>query len=541
MEFAGDFETHLTLYARGEAEIASAADWAAEQGLKFTHIELDRGDSPSQPMVTYHGHGTLSGQYALAKSWGERLAEGGFEVARVKFEVSPHNADVPNDRQEALALGPGRYFETHLKLLLPADADLGELSRLVAPHRARLSRNARRTRQDGRQERFVTQRCSGVDKHVAYELYFSLLKELRAYGLGTAFSGENGVIGTELEFVVYDSALELDAGWLDEAPVEVPPQFRYSRYEPGYPSTYLPVTAGPHATQEQVFDPSLKHFSHAFRPSEPTFADAALAERWWEANRLAMEHVLRAVSGTEWADGLVLRGSAAMPLWVGDRARRARDLDFVTLPETRSAEHHDSVRMLDDLVTAVGEAEPPTGLVFDVAHTRRESIWTYERASGRRLVIPWVHGTGPQAALPPGAVQIDVVFQEPLPEPPRTTMLGDVPMLTAGPELSLAWKVLWLCTDRYPQGKDLYDAVLLAEAHPLPHELLMRVLRPEMGAEADLVDEAYLRRQGCCDPQEWAHFVRDCPWVAGGLDDWLDRFEAALAPVFPRARRAPEA
>lgn len=66
-------------------------------------------------------------------------------------------------------------FETHLKLLLPADADLGRLSRLVEPHRARLSRNARRTREDGRQERFVTQRCSGVDRHVAYELYSSLV------------------------------------------------------------------------------------------------------------------------------------------------------------------------------------------------------------------------------------------------------------------------------------------------------------------------------------------------------------------------------
>lgn len=540
MEFAGDFETHLTLRAESASEVASAAAWADGQGLKFTHIRLDRGDTPSQPMVTYHGHGTLTGQRAIADRWCAQLAEVGFEVVRIKFEVSTRNADVPSTREEALALGAGRYFETHLKLLLPADADLGQLSRLVGPHRARLSRNARRTREDGRQERFVTQRCSGVDRHVAHELYRSLAEELRAYGLGRSYGGENGVLDTELEFVVYDSALALDAGWLDDAPVTDPPVPGRIWHNQGFPPTYLPATAGPHAIQEKVFDPALKQFNDAFRPAEPVFADPELADRWWAANQSAMEHVLRAVSTTEWAGSLVLRGSMTMPLWVGERARRPRDLDFVVLPETRAAEHRDSVRMLDDLVAAVGAVEPPAGLVFDTDGTRRESIWTYERASGRRLVIPWRHAEGAHEVLPPGTVQVDAVFREALPEPPRTTTLGGVPVLVAGPELSLAWKVLWLFTDMYAQGKDLYDAVLIAESHPLPHDLLMRVLRPAMGTEADQVSERYLRDgenydMGSYDPQEWEHFVRDCPWVEGGPTEWIDRFEAALAPTFREA------
>ncbi|WP_017585696.1 nucleotidyl transferase AbiEii/AbiGii toxin family protein [Nocardiopsis ganjiahuensis] len=546
MEFAGDFETHLTLRADSDADVASAAAWAAEQGLKFTHIQLDRGDAPSQPMVTYHGHGTLTGQRAIANRWRARLAGAGFEVVREKHEVAHTNADVPGTPEEARALGPGYYFETHLKLLLPADADLDGLARLVGPHRARLSRNARRTREDGRQERFVTQRCSGVDRNVAYELHSSLREVLNGQGLPRSFSGEeNGVIDTEREFVVYDSALALDAGWLDDAPVTDPVEARRRWYDPTYPATFLPVTAGPHATQEKVFDPAMKQFDHAFRPAEPVFTDPGLAERWWAANRSAMEHVLRAVSTTEWADSLVLRGSTTMPLWVGERARRPRDLDFVALPETRSAEHHDSVRMLDDLVSAVGALEPPAGLVFDTAGTRGESIWTYERASGRRLVIPWQHTEGPHEVLPPGTVQVDVVFQEPLPEPPLAATVGDIPVLIAGPELSLAWKVQWLVTDTYPQGKDLYDAVLLAESHPLPHDLLMRVLRPEMDAEADEMNERYLSDgEGHlrCDYdliQGWEHFVRDCPWVEGGPGEWIDRFEAALAPTFRELRDGP--
>ncbi|PYC74957.1 hypothetical protein C7C45_03455 [Micromonospora arborensis] len=39
----------------------------------------------------------------------------------------------------------------------------------------------------------------------------------------------------------------------------------------------------------------------------------------------------------------------------------------------------------------------------------------------------------------------------------------DKPVLAAPAPLALAWKLLWLATDRYPQGKDLYDAALLAE------------------------------------------------------------------------------
>mgnify|MGYP001476086563 FL=1 len=73
MEFAGDFETHLTLDARTPERIEEAARWARANGLKFTHIRLDQGPSASQPMVTYHGHGTLAGELAVAERWAERL------------------------------------------------------------------------------------------------------------------------------------------------------------------------------------------------------------------------------------------------------------------------------------------------------------------------------------------------------------------------------------------------------------------------------------------------------------------------------------
>ena len=54
--------------------------------------------------------------------------------------------------------------------------------------------------------------------------------------------------------------------------------------------------------------------------------------------------------------------------------------------------------------------------------------------------------------------------------------LPEVPVLAASNEESLAWKLLWLFSDFYPQGKDRYDAVLLAERTALRSSLLKTVL-----------------------------------------------------------------
>ncbi|MDA2806030.1 nucleotidyl transferase AbiEii/AbiGii toxin family protein [Nocardiopsis suaedae] len=546
MEFAGDFETHLTLDARTPDRIEEAARWARAHGLKFTHIELDRGSSASQPMVTYHGHGTLDGELAVAERWAGRLSGAGLPVTRTKIEASPVNTGVPWTAEEAHTLPGHCYFEFHIKLLLAPDADLDALARLVKPHRARLSRNARRVREDGYQERFVTQRFSGVGRPTATALHRKLLDELEGQGLRylpprrAADAPEPGILGTEREFVVYDSALDLDAGWMGASPVAAPEEpgrkRRAGMERQRYPSTHLPVTAGPHARQDKVFDPALKHFDHAYRPGEPVFTDQGLESEWWQMQECAMEHVLTAICGTRWREHLVLRGSMLMPLWVGPAARRPRDLDFVVVPADMEPVGGDAERMIGDIVEGVSDGVPDMpGLAFDRDGVTTESIWTYERAEGRRIVLPWSWED-----LPRGSVQIDAVFREPLPEEPVRAVVGREEVRAAGPELSLAWKVLWLFTDAYPQGKDLYDAVLLAERCSLDRDLLLRVLEPtisqEMGVSAESVDETFLRSESTDTyiEEEWGHFARECPWVEGTCEEWLRRFEEAMAPVFHR-------
>lgn len=207
MEFEGEFESHITVRVEEPSEVDALRAWAADQGLKFHHIVLDRGSTPSQPMVGQRGRGGLSGELTSAADLCRRLSAQGFTVSRVKLEVAPGNRDVPDSDSEAVDRHQGRYFEHHVKLALDPEADIQALVDLAQEHAAHLSRNALRVRLDGRSERFVTQRCHGVGRATAQERLGALLASLA--------EGGYSVLSVEEEFVVHDSDPSIDAGWLD--------------------------------------------------------------------------------------------------------------------------------------------------------------------------------------------------------------------------------------------------------------------------------------------------------------------------------------
>lgn len=204
--FEGDFETHVTVRC-DEADVDVLQRWAVSAGLKLTVIVLGRGRVPVQPMITLFGSGTLGARHAAAGAVVGRLEAAGFETARVKIETSPWARGVPGDDEGALRLGPGCYFEHHVKLVLDAGCDMEALTRLVVPHGAHVSWNARRALGAGRQERFVTQRCRGVGLTEAGRS----LGELRAALCGGGYE----IVSVEREFVVFDSDESLDAGWIE--------------------------------------------------------------------------------------------------------------------------------------------------------------------------------------------------------------------------------------------------------------------------------------------------------------------------------------
>jgi len=300
------------------------------------------------------------------------------------------------------------------------------------------------------------------------------------------------------------------------------------------PKTLRPVP-GNDVVQRPVFDPALKQYPNAYRASDPSFPDPAREKAWRTARRLALDLVMAAVSDSPWAESLVLRGSMLMSAWFGEAAREPGDLDFVVVPHTWRKEDPRTGRMFEEIAVAaeVLATERGTRVTFSSGDAVVEDIWTYERVPGRRMVLPW---SAP--GLPGGHVQLDFVFNERLPEPPELVELpGGAIVLAATARLSLAWKLMWIINDTYAQGKDLYDATLLAERHPLPFALLHEVFRlsgewPASNREhvvwSDLV-------QGVRHV-EWHHFIKDYPQFEDDEREFAERLLRAVAPAFEGTR-----
>jgi Nucleotidyl transferase AbiEii toxin, Type IV TA system len=247
-----------------------------------------------------------------------------------------------------------------------------------------------------------------------------------------------------------------------------------------------------------------------------------------ELDQRALYRLLSIISGSPLADRLVLRGSMLLRAWLGGQAREPGDLDWVVRPG--ATPQMSTVDICAAVIDAVRSSPAVDGLpVLQADRATVRETWAYDRAPGRRLAIPW-RSPGRLS----GYAQLDVVAQGPLPDPPVRTVipgLGDQPAVTvwsASPELSLAWKLLWLETDQYPKGKDLYDATLLAEYTTVPLELLRRTLYPELLGDTDDF--------GPDSVGQWEVNLDDPPNRypgIGGLDwTWADRLTDALQRTF---------
>ncbi|WUJ17155.1 hypothetical protein OHS70_25505 [Streptomyces sp. NBC_00390] len=193
-----EYETHVTV--RCDDDGAQRLDtWARAAGLKVTHIVLARGRMPVQPMLTLKGTNGLAGQRAAADVLVGRLRADGFDPVRVKIETTPWSPEAGSS---------DGYFEHHVKLELDEDFDRETLTALAVRHGAHLSWNARRVTAVGRHERFVTQRCHGGSAEEAGRACDAMVAELAAAGYE--------IRSQEREFVLYDSDLSVDDGWIDK-------------------------------------------------------------------------------------------------------------------------------------------------------------------------------------------------------------------------------------------------------------------------------------------------------------------------------------
>jgi hypothetical protein len=207
MEFWGEFETHVTVSIADAAAWEALRAWAKSRHLKLLHIQLERGTTVSQPMLTFRSEGNLSGELEAAQRLREALAADGFAVTRIKIEANPENLEVPLTEADARRHPADRYFEHHIKLLLEPTTDLRTLAGVAERHAAHLSRNALRCRADGLEERFVTQRCWSAGRVEARHGLERLREALAPF--------QFSIVSLEEEYVVYDSNIEIDAGWID--------------------------------------------------------------------------------------------------------------------------------------------------------------------------------------------------------------------------------------------------------------------------------------------------------------------------------------
>ncbi|MEV6347690.1 hypothetical protein [Actinoplanes sp. NPDC051851] len=326
-----------------------------------------------------------------------------------------------------------------------------------------------------------------------------------------------------------------------------------------------------------------------------------------EARRSALDHVLRLICESHLGDVLVLRGSATMAAWVGDLARPPRDLDFVVRPaplvpvvrhwpypyfaRIRPVQHwpeivhggrrneiwefeefdtcgqrafvppdglhwltdRDLEGVLDPVhheVRAVIEKHPrtPEGVRLHVARIgyRRigesESDYDFYTGGGTRVTVPYGEDDG--------VVQVDLAYDEPLPEAPVLTLLpgrdGREPIAawTAGRDLSLRWKLHWLADDQSRRGasaaKDLYDAVLLAEAGAVgtvPNPELLSGWRID-GDPTSHGPTHGDRTHGDRTRDEPTGAGLDGGGLDGGAEAWLARLAAAVTREPPESRAA---
>lgn len=268
---------------------------------------------------------------------------------------------------------------------------------------------------------------------------------------------------------------------------------------------------------------------------EPRLNDPVQRARWYTARQLAMEHILTFIGQSHWQPNLVLRGSTLLKSWFGERAREPGDLDWVAIPQTLP-----SSDLIDGLFGMLRKQIWRTPRVGEVEVSapvaQADTLWPYSAVPGCRQVFPWRTDDGLT-----GVVQLDIAFREPLLAKPfpftyHTSQGTPLRLLAATPAQSLAWKLLWLHTDTPAQGKDLYDAVLLAETFPLDAELLVATLNTKPERER-FCWESILEWE-----IDWLSFLSEHPNLGsdvkawGAQDIWRDRLAQALIPTFTAAR-----
>ncbi|MGB3760729.1 MAG: hypothetical protein WBA07_30885 [Rivularia sp. (in: cyanobacteria)] len=204
--YKGKFEAHITINASNLAIKEKFCLLCQNLNVKCVFIELAGGVTRSQPMTASYHHGALKDVLQQINQIVQNIVNADIEITRIKIEAMVSNQNIPISDIEAQQLPKSNYFEFHVKAILSASENLELLRKYCLQHDAHLSANAFKI-VDGKQQQFITMRVYGMGYKSAQTRFDNLLKLLRSKGFKLSQQ--------QREYAVYDSNLNLDAGWIN--------------------------------------------------------------------------------------------------------------------------------------------------------------------------------------------------------------------------------------------------------------------------------------------------------------------------------------
>lgn len=204
--YKGTFEAHITVKADNSTLTEKFNQLCQKLNVKCVFIELPLGANRSQLMTASYHHGALRDVLQQISQIVQKIVNADFAITRIKIEAMVSNQDIPISDIEAQRLPKSNYFEFHVKAILSADENLEMLRKYCLQHDAHLSANAFKKLAYG-MERFVTMRVYEVGYKSAQTRFDKLLLHLKSKGYKLSQQ--------QREYTVYDSNLNLDAGWIN--------------------------------------------------------------------------------------------------------------------------------------------------------------------------------------------------------------------------------------------------------------------------------------------------------------------------------------
>jgi len=203
----GLYEIHITVGLSNGKSMSQFETEAHTLGCKSIVIQLPEGQHQTQVQSGFTLYGPYSLAFATMKKQVDHFRRAGFPILRAKIEVKLGTCNgLPQSIKEAM-LFPHNYFEFHLKVVL-FRSELSRLSIIAKQYGAHLSRNAlTQDKESGAITHFLTLRFYAIGEADACARFHILHEALKAQKFTVA--------KTETEYAVFDSNVQLDAGWID--------------------------------------------------------------------------------------------------------------------------------------------------------------------------------------------------------------------------------------------------------------------------------------------------------------------------------------